>query len=87
MNDQTTIATSTDGTTVVTHTDRVRTQRAVLTIQTMTDGHDIEQNVILVVDDEEPMTARQARETAAALLEAADKIDGRESQVLSLPGQ
>lgn len=42
--------------------------------------------MILEVDDE-PMTARQARETAAALLEAADMIDGRESQVLSMPGQ
>lgn len=86
MNDQTAIATSTDGTTVVTHTDHVRTQRAALTIQTMHDGHDYERHVIVVVDDE-PMTARQARETAAALLEAADKIDGRESQVLSLPRQ
>ncbi|UYG16370.1 hypothetical protein BRM3_12260 [Brachybacterium huguangmaarense] len=56
-----------------------------LHIQTMHDGHNYERHIIVVVDDE-PMTARQARETAAALLEAADKIDGRESQVLSLPG-
>lgn len=86
MNDQTSVDTSTDGTTVVTHTDRVRTERAVLSVQTMHDGHDYERHVIVVIDDE-PMTARQARETAAALLEAADKIDGRESQVLSLPGE
>jgi hypothetical protein len=78
--------TTTDGTTVVTHTDRFRTDRAVLSIQTMHDGHDYERHIIVVVDDE-PMTARQARETAAALLEAADWIDGRESHVLSLPDE
>lgn len=78
----TTQTNSTDGTTVVTHTDRVRTERADLSIQTMHDGHDYERHVVIAVDDE-PMTARQARETAAALLEAADRIDGRESQIIS----
>ncbi|MGP9537017.1 hypothetical protein ACT3SP_03355 [Brachybacterium sp. AOP43-C2-M15] len=74
--------TSTDSSSVVTHTDHVRTERAALSVQTMHDGHGYERHVILVVDDE-PMTARQARETAAALLEAADQIDGRDSSVLS----
>ena len=78
--------TSTDGTTVVTDTDHVHTDRAVLSIRTVHDGHDYERHVVADVDAE-PMTARQARETAAALLEAADMIDGRESQVLSIPGQ
>lgn len=74
--------TSTDGTTVVTDTDQVRTDRAVISVRTVHDGHDYERHVVADVDDK-PMTARQARETAAALLEAADKIDGRESQVLN----
>ena len=78
--------TSTDGTTVVTDTDQVFTGHAVLSVRTVHNGLDYQRHVILEVDGE-PMTARQARETAAALLEAADKIDGRESQVLSLPGQ
>ena len=78
--------TSTDGTTVVTDTDQVHTGHAVLSVRTVHDGHDYERHVVADVDDE-PMTARQARETAAALLEAADMIDGRESQVLSIPGQ
>ncbi|MBM7500602.1 hypothetical protein JOD52_001442 [Brachybacterium muris] len=73
-------------TTVVTDTDQVRTDRAVLSVRTVHDGHDYQRHVILEVDDE-PMTARQARETAAALLEAADRIDGRESQVLSICGK
>lgn len=49
---------------------------------TVHEGHDYTQHVVLEVGDE-PMTARQARELAAALLTAADQIDGRESQVLS----
>lgn len=77
---------TTDGTTVVSHTDRVHTDNAVLTVRTVHDGHDYQRHVVAAVAAE-PMTARQARETAAALLEAADMIDGRESQVLSLPGQ
>lgn len=72
-----------DGQTVVDHSDHISTERAALTIQTMHDGHDYEQHIIAVVDDE-PMTARQAREVAAALLTAADQIDGRESSVLSM---
>ena len=71
---------------VVTDTEQVHNDHAVLSVRTVHDGHDYDRHVILEVDGE-PMTARQARETAAALLEAADKIDGRESQVLSLPGQ
>lgn len=78
--------TSTDATTVVTDTEQVHTNHAVLSVRTVHDGHDYQRHVILEVDDE-PMTARQARETAAALLEAADMIDGRESQVLSIPGE
>ncbi|MFI8776508.1 hypothetical protein ACIGH6_05385 [Brachybacterium paraconglomeratum] len=73
-------------TTVVTDTDQVHTDRAVLSVRTVHDGHDYQRHIVATIDDK-PMTARQARETAAALLEAADMIDGRESQVLSIPGQ
>lgn len=77
-----TTETTTDGSPVVTHTDQVHTDRAVLSIRTVHEGHDYRRHIVATIDDK-PMTAQQARETAAAILEAADMIDGRESQVLN----
>lgn len=77
------MTTQTTSTTVVTHTDQVHTDHAVLSVRTVHDGHDYQRRIVATVDAE-PMTARQAREVAAALLTAADQIDGREPSVLSM---
>lgn len=73
----------TDGTTIE-HADPIHAAGATITVQSMHHGDTYEQHVILEPGDE-PLTARQAREVAAALLEAADRLDGRSSQVLSHP--
>lgn len=69
-------------TTTIDDAHAVHAAGATITLMTQHNGNDYTRYVLADLPDE-PLNAREAREVAAALLEAADQIDGRESSILS----
>lgn len=73
-----------DGEPVFEHGEPIHAAGATVTVQTMHEGDHYQQHVIADLADE-PLTAANARELAAALLGAADGIDGRDSEIAITP--
>lgn len=77
---------TTDGGAVVDHGEPIHAAGATASVLTVHEGDHYSQHVVLDAGDE-PLTAAEAREVAAALLATADQIDGRETELVITPGR
>lgn len=69
---------------VIEHGEPIHAAEATLAVLTVHEGDHHTRHVVADLADE-PLTADQAREVAAALLAAADQIDGRDTELVITP--